>query len=122
MIFIIDSDPFISNCIGRACRNLNTAENCRIFSDAISAIAALDSENLPSLIFLEIMLDGPDGFTFLNELASYPDTSRIPIVLISSLNFQNYDLSPYGVVGILNKETMYPAEIQTYTRKCLAHA
>lgn len=120
MIFIIDSDPHLSSCISRACQNLPNGI-CKIFPDAISAISALDSDHLPDLIFLEIMLDGPDGFTFLNELASYPDTARIPIVLISSLNLQKYDLSPYGVVAILNKETMRPAEIQNCAKKYLAY-
>ena len=66
------------------------------------------------LIFLDILLDGPDGFTFLNELISYDDTVKIPIVIVSSLDFKKQDLSVYGVVGVLDKEKMIPKEIKKY--------
>ena len=69
------------------------------------------------LIFLDIMLDGPDGFTFLNELVSYTDTAKIPIVIVSSLDFDNVDLSIYGVVGVLNKDTMVPEDIKRYAKE-----
>ena len=44
------------------------------------------------MIFLDILLTGPDGFTFLNELISYSDTAKIPIVIVSSLDFSGKDL------------------------------
>ena len=72
---------------------------------------------IPSLIFLDILLDGPDGFTFLNEMASYSDTVKVPIVVVSSLDFTNKNLSNYGVVGVLNKDNMMPEDILTYAEK-----
>ena len=108
MIFVIEDDPIMAGCIAKA-----TGEKCRIFSNGIEAMSALE-EDLPELIFLDVLLDGPDGFTFLNELMSYPDTVKIPVVIVSSLNFENKDLSSYGVVGYLNKDTMLPQEIKDY--------
>ena len=112
MIFIIDDDLTMAKCIKRACRE----HEVRIFSNAILAMDAL-SEELPEMIFLDVLLSGPDGFTFLNELVSYADTMKIPVVIVSSLNFKNQDLSEYGVVGILDKSTMRPEEIYSYAEK-----
>ncbi len=111
MIFIIEDDLIMAKCIRNAC-----GVDARIFSNAIEAMSELDEE-MPDLIFLDILLTGPDGFTFLNEMISYSDTAKIPIVIVSSLDFGGKDLSTYGVVGILNKDTMTPDDIKEYARK-----
>lgn len=112
MIFIIEDDRMMAECIKKACGETPT----KIFTNAIDAMNHLD-KTPPDLIFLDILLSGPDGFTFLNELISYHDTAQIPVVIISSLNFENQDLSIYGVVGILNKDTMRPEEISHYAQR-----
>ena len=111
MIFIIEDDYIMAKCIKNAIQS-----DARIFSNAIEAIQALDEE-LPKLIFLDILLTGPDGFTFLNEMISYSDTAKIPIVIVSSLDFDGKDLSVYGVVKVLNKDTMTPDDIKECVRK-----
>lgn len=112
MIYIIDDDIVMTKCIKRA-----SGEDAKIFSNAIEAMSAVAEGELPKMIFLDILLDGPDGFTFLNELVSYGDTRTIPVVIVSSLDFSKKDLSDYGVVGVLNKDTMRPEEIKEYVRK-----
>lgn len=113
MIYVIDDDEIMCECIVRACED----ENVQTFSNAIEAMAAMSESKIPNLIFLDIMLDGPDGFTFLNELMSYSDTAHIPVVVVSSLDFKGKDLSEYGVVGKLDKATMVPQEIKKYVRE-----
>lgn len=108
MIFVVDDDLTMAKCIADA-----TKKDVRIFSNAIEATNALDDE-MPDLIYLDILLTGPDGFTFLNELISYSDTAKIPVVIVSSLDFSGKDLSVYGVVGVLNKDTMTPVEIKRF--------
>ena len=112
MIFIIEDDEIMAECIASAVKPAKS----RHFSNGVTAMSALD-QTLPSLIFLDILLDGPDGFTFLNELASYQDTAKIPVVIVSSLDFANQDLSSYGVVGKLDKAKMTPAEIKEYAQR-----
>lgn len=112
MIYIIDDDPIMADCIALNCRPYP----CRIFTNAISAIQQID-QNPPTLIFLDILLDGPDGFTFLHELASYPDTMKTPIILVSSLSLSGSDFSKYGVVGVLDKTIMTPKEIRSYVER-----
>jgi len=107
-IMIIDDDRVMAECVARFAH----PAQARIFSNAIAAMDAIDQQ-IPDLIFLDILLDGPDGFTFLNELASYSDTAKIPIVVVSSLKIPT-DLSSYNVIKVLDKSTMTPEDI-----KCL---
>lgn len=113
MIFIIDDDKMMAECIKKVCQK----DDVKIFSNAILAMEEISDGKIPDLIFLDILLDGPDGFTFINELMSYSDTANIPIVIVSSLDYSKADLSSYGVVGILNKDMMTPMEIKKYVDK-----
>ena len=106
MIFVIDDDKVMAECVGRA-----TRREYRIFGNGIEAMNAIAEGELPEMIFLDVLLDGPDGFTFLNELVSYEDTARIPVVVVSGLKMDLEALCDYGVVGVLDKETMRPEEI-----------
>ena len=112
MIFIIDDDKLMAECIARACE----PSKARIFANAIDVAEAVNNE-LTDLIFLDILLDVPDGFTLLNELASYTDTAQIPVVIVSSLDFKGQDLTNYGVVGVLDKNKMTPQEIKGYAKQ-----
>lgn len=112
MIFVIDDDMEMAQCVARA-----TQGKAQIFSNAIEAMQMISGGVLPDIIFLDILLDGPDGFTFLNEICSYTDTAKIPIVIISSLDFGGRDLSQYNVVGVLNKDTMLPEEVRGYAKQ-----
>ena len=53
-------------------------------------------------------------------MISYDDTAKIPIVIVSSLDFKKRDLGVYGVVGVLNKDEMTPQEIKSYVDKYTA--
>ena len=98
----------MAECIARYLR----PEGTKIFTNAIAAIENID-DDAPKLIFLDVLLDGPDGFTFLNELVSYETTAKIPVVIVTSLNLKTADLKAYGVRKILSKETLTPEEIKS---------
>ncbi len=115
-IFIIDDDELFADCIEKPAKKANKDLIVKRFNNAIDAINALEPP-LPKLIFLDILLPGVDGFTFLNELTSYPDTAKIPIILITSLKLPETDLSIYGIKAILNKETMKPSEVAQYVER-----
>lgn len=114
MILIIDDDEIMAECIARGCGGRCEV---RIFSNAIEAMNFIAENGAPEMIFLDILLDGPDGFTFLNELMSYADTATVPVAVVSSLDFTGRDLSVYNVVKILRKDTMVPAEIKELVAK-----
>lgn len=105
----------MAECLARACRDMT----CQIFHDAIGAMTVMSEEELPNLILLDVLLNGPDGFTLLNELISYPDTAAIPIVLVTSLSLSSADLAHYGVRAVLAKETMTPASIHQVVTQVL---
>ncbi len=116
--FIIEDDLMMSECVERALEQaLPTLDNHveqehKILktTNAIEAMSLLN-EDLPDLIFLDILLNGPDGFSFLNELISYNDTTKIPVVIMTSLNLEKYDLDHYNIKHIFQKETMTPQQI-----------
>ena len=120
-IFIIEDEPMMAECLERAVRRASSSCQIQTFTDAIAAMSAL-AESLPDLILLDVLLDGPNGFTFLNELVSYPDTARIPVIIASSLDLSGQDLSSYGVVAFLHKDTMTPATIASAVQQALAIA
>ena len=112
-IFIIEDDPDFAEIYQKHLARNFPEIPLQIFYNAIEANAAfseLSEEELPSLIILDILLTGPDGFTLLNELLSYPETSQISVLLISSLNLGQMSLHAYNVRAILNKETFMPAD------------
>jgi len=112
-IFIIEDDPDFAEIYQKHLKRNFPEIPLQIFYNAIEANAAfseLREDELPSLIILDVLLTGPDGFTLLNELLSYPETSQIPVLLISSLNLGQMSLHAYNVRAILNKETFTPAD------------
>lgn len=132
-IFIIEDDSIMAECIARAVSsyflgsqpqvvNFTTPDQASpeisIFPDAIAALDAM-GESCPDLILLDILLGGPNGFTLLNELASYSDTAKIPIIIVTSLDLPSSHFSHYNVKCILNKSTMTPATIQEAVRHAL---
>ena len=112
-IHIISSDPILTEVLARYLKKFVTKQKLTVstFPDVISAISSLE-KNIPDLIFLDFLLDGPDGFTYLNEIASYSDTNKIPIVLISSLYHELPKMSSYSVIAYLDKTTFTPDDIQ----------
>ena len=115
MIFIIDDDREFAECIARQVGAF-TDDTVQIFGNGIEAVAAMNEE-IPKLIFLDILLDGPDGWTFVNELMSYEDTKRIPIVVMSSLKLPEDSLKSYGVVKVLDKAEMTPLDVKEITQE-----
>ena len=113
MILVIDDDEIMAECIARACGD----KEVRIFTNAIEAMKGINELGVPELIFLDILLNGPDGFTFLHELVSYSDTAKIPVVIVSSFDYELKDVAKYGAVGILNKDRMLPEEIWNYAKE-----
>ena len=53
--------------------------------DGIEALEALSKGDRPSVILLDLMMPRMDGWQFLSEWRSRPETPRIPIVLLSGV-------------------------------------
>lgn len=115
-IFIIEDDPIFTNLYKKNLQKTfrQIGQNLKLcsFTNCIDAIASLpDGCHPPALFILDVLLTGPDGFAFLNEIASYSDLSRVPVIIISSLNFPEQSFESYNIIKILNKATMTPQDL-----------
>ena len=110
--FILEDDPIFARLFSKSLHRAFPNATISTFENAIDTINALpDGCTPPSVIILDVLLTGPDGFTFLNEIASYSDLSFVPIIIVSSLNFPMQTLESYNVKKILNKATMTPQDL-----------
>lgn len=76
------------------------------------AMDALDSGSI-DLIILDMMLAVETGMTLLNEMRSYDDLSRVPVLVFTNLQGLNDTaLDQYGVNALLNKSTATPDDIK----------
>jgi CheY-like chemotaxis protein len=56
--------------------------------DGAAALTSMDTER-PTLIFLDVGMDGTDGFAFVEQVRKRPEGRSIPIVVVTS-----HDLTP----------------------------
>lgn len=128
-VFIIEDDTMMGECLELATRaglqkvqnHSKTEHNIEKFTNIFDVMSVINS-HLPDLIILDILLSGPDGFTLLNELMTYHDTAQIPVIIVSSLDLSDQDLSSYGVICTLQKETMMPQQLSAAIQGALNHA
>lgn len=106
MIFVIDDDR---EWLDYYARLLGNDYDLEFFRDGVSAIANMDGV-APDLIILDVLLTGPTGFTLLNEMQSYEDLQKVPVIIVSSVDIAE-DLNEYGVKKVLNKGEMKPKDV-----------
>ena len=72
------------------------------------------NRRLPDLILLDILLEGHSAFALLNELQSYADTARIPVVVCSDLadELEMESLKHFNVRDIFEKSQFQPRELR----------
>lgn len=94
-VFVIDGDEGWGRILARAMPGVE------IFLDGVSAMAAT-SERVLKVVVMDLALRGPGGMAVLNEMASYIDLARVPVILLVQ-DMPKSDLSEYGVVAIYDK-------------------
>lgn len=108
MLMVIDDDKewvkYYQNLLG--------GFELEAYHDCVAAIDRM-AEQTPDLVILDILLIGPTGFSILNEMQSYPDLAKVPVIVVSSVDLRAEDLKKYGVKKVFNKSTMYPAELKS---------
>ena len=115
LAYVIEDNEIMSELMARYLRGITEVKT---FNDVISAISNISNDK-PDMIFLDVLLTGPDGFTFLNEIVSYEDTAKIPVVIVSSLDMKTETLKNYNVIKIIKKEEMVPDDIKKIAREIL---
>lgn len=82
-ILIVDDEP---NNITVLTELLKEKYNLQACLSGAKALSICDSEKLPDLILLDIMMPKMDGLTVCNKLKSNPLTEHIPIIFITALS------------------------------------
>jgi len=67
------------------------------------ALAYLNEGHRPSLVILDLLMPGMDGFEFMARLRNDPELTGIPVVVVSGVVQSGMLASPYGVVPHLSK-------------------
>ncbi|MDR1032957.1 MAG: response regulator [Candidatus Nomurabacteria bacterium] len=114
VVYIVEDDDMMAAHLRRVLKSYTVF----IFGNGLDAIAAIDKQ-LPNMIILDIILDGPSGFALLDELQSYTDTCDIPVVICSSMANELGELAGSSVAAVLDKTTMMPDDIRDAVRKAL---
>jgi len=108
MIYAVEDDAALQELY---IYSLENEFNCRCFDDGKAFFEAL-TKNTPSLVILDIMLPGDDGFTILSRLKTNKSTSDIPVIIISAkgeeiskvkglnLGADDYISKPFGVLEL----------------------
>ena len=98
-VLLVDDDPQIHDLIGAMLKR----QGYRV-SHAIGGAEVLDRARAerPSVILLDVMMPGVDGWTVLGRLKADPELSDIPVVIISLLDERPLGLS-LGAAEFLNK-------------------
>ncbi len=71
--------------------------------DADDALRRLREGLAPSLIFLDLLMSGKDGFAFRQEQLADPGLSMIPVVIYSGYHNVHYAALELGVAAYFQK-------------------
>ena len=81
-ILLVEDDKFLRELLVRKLEGVGFK-----ISTAVDGREALKKvkEELPDLVLLDLVLPGVDGFDILKEVKETPETSKIPVIILSNL-------------------------------------
>lgn len=113
LIYIVEDDQNIRELI---CYVLsNNGYRARGFTDAKTLYEALDSDEMPILFLLDIMLEGEDGYSILSTIRQRVDTKDTPVIMVTAktsefekvrgldMGADDYVTKPFGVMELLSR-------------------
>jgi len=117
-ILLVEDDPWLAELELATLRGAGF--NVELSAHGYAAIDAINKQ-VPDVIVLDVLLAGTTAFSLMNELQSYGDTAKVPIILCTNLAeyFEVAKLSAYGVARILDKTTMHPDDLIVAVRAVL---
>jgi len=85
------------------------------------ALRAANSQPMPELVLLDVMMPGMDGYTVLAKLRENPATARIPVIFITALAAEEDEQKGFdlGAVDYITKP-IKPATVLARVRTHLA--
>jgi anti-anti-sigma factor len=110
-IMLIEDDAGARNALKTILEHKGYAVACA--ADGQEALDLLRGQKPPSLILLDLMMQGMDGWQFRKEQQRDPVLAAIPVVVVSSA-----DDVPGGVVAYLPKPVHMELLLETIRRHC----
>jgi PAS domain S-box-containing protein len=115
-ILVVDDEPDQRDILSRIL--LKEGWNVQTADGGVSALSLL-AQSLPDVITLDLMMPTMDGFEFLKLVKENGEWSRIPILILTSmdLNKTHYDKLTGSVATILRKSEFDPQQLLAMVRR-----
>lgn len=119
-ILIIDDQPESIRLIKQLLAEHGTY---RVFSaESGEAGITMVARRRPDLIILDLRMPGMDGFSVLNELRSNPETSRIPVMIVTGeMSFDTNEQEQLQNVHVLYKTDISQDQYEQFIQDVKAH-
>lgn len=106
-ILIVDDEPTNIKLLSRILQRLY---KIRVAKNGYEALERVMIEPKPSLILLDVMMPGMDGYTLCRKLKSKKETSSIPVIFITSKSDVKDEAKGFdsGAVDYINKPISSP--------------
>ncbi|MGQ9889762.1 MAG: response regulator, partial [Aggregatilineales bacterium] len=118
-ILIIDDQPESARLLKEL---LDESGRYRVFaaSDGAAGVS-LVARRRPDLVILDLNMPGKDGFEVLDELRANPETSSIPVLVVTSRALDPQDRARLAHVRVFQKAELSGASPQQFIRDIQEH-
>jgi len=111
MVLLVDDDRDSCEAVAEFLSFKGHGVQCaRNGSEALRLLA--EPQDLPALIFLDLMMPVLDGWSFLAERAKNPLLAEVPVVIVSACSDVTQKAKEAGAIAVMCK----PVEPQTLLR------
>ncbi len=124
-VLLVEDDVWLKELYSDAITKRESTELVLV-SSAEEALDAIDSHKI-DLIVLDMFLPEHNGIELLHEIASYEDSSRIPVMVLSAVHERDFALKKerwhhYGIKKYLYKPAYKPGEVAEYIQEILTES
>ena len=123
LVLIIEDDWQFAGSLVSSLKNALQKVRFIIEDNSESAMSEINQQ-VPDLILADLHLGNQNFLTLLNELASYPDTLKIPKIILTSSGaaLKLADLEKYGIKSIYDKKTYLFQDLVATIEGLIIHA
>jgi CheY-like chemotaxis protein len=119
-ILLIDDDRGFYHLIERIINS--EYPGCKLYwaSDGLEGLEIMRREKM-DLVFLDLIMQGMNGFQVLEEMKKDSQLSKIPVVIMTSSNYAEETIDQYkGNITINRANGFYPNEVICYLKAILS--
>jgi len=106
-VLLVDDDDIANILHAKTLKKLNFCDEIGTAENGEDALAAIKGGLIPNILFLDLKMPNMDGFDFLIEFESLPETitqNVMVFILTSSISKTDYEkVKQFRIKGYLNK-------------------